>query len=122
MSNENMTHQSQKQKDVYATSKIEESYMARQNEGDGVGSRTLDTSYRGPRHNLTITAGTTQPTLTRMPKDNHDSKEPGTGHENGFVDAPGAEGNANTSRADAERDASPNQKATLIDGDQSRDA
>jgi hypothetical protein len=53
--------------------------------------------------------------------DNPDAKEPGTDHENGFVDPPGAAPIATGARADAQRDASPDLKRKLVDADQSPD-
>jgi hypothetical protein len=139
-----MTEQSQKQKDVNSSSKNEQAYLASQKgadptffpfasslyanaaqgssqkDADTLASKTSDTGDREPRDNLTIGPGVYQPTVTQMPNDNPDSKMSEAGQENGFVDAPAGR-NPTELQTDAKRDASPNQKPTMLNADQSRD-
>lgn len=116
MNHENLTQQSQKQRDDDLSAKNGQTLGSSQKEAEDTASDAPDTGYLEPRDNMTIIEGPGSPIVTQMPNDNPDSQESGTELENGFVDPPGA-GNASGNRPDARRDASPDQGSEFVEAD-----
>jgi len=116
-----MAQRSQKQKDADDLAKEQQTYGTRNEEADKVGE-VADIRYPDSGPSLARDPAAGQPTVAPTTQDdNSDAKEPAQDFENGFVDGPGGSGTADGSRANAIRDASPEQKPELVNVDQPQD-
>jgi len=117
-----MAQRSQKQKDADDLAKEEQTYGTRNEEADKVG-KVADIRYPGSGANLARNPSAGEPTVAPTTQDdNSGAKNSTQDFENGFVDGPGGSETADSARADARRDASPEQKPKLVKVNQPQDA
>jgi hypothetical protein len=115
-----MSQRSQKQKDADELAKERQTYGTRNEEGDKVG-KVADIRYPDAGANLARNPATGQPTVAPTPQEDNSDEESTPGFRNGFVDGPGPR-EASSARADAKRDASPDQMPKLVVEDQPDDS
>ena len=116
-----MAQRSQKQKDADDLAKEEQTYWTRNEEADKVGN-VADIRYPDSGANLARNPAAGQPTVAPTTQDDtSDAEEPTRDFENGFVDGPGGSGTADSTLANAIRDASPEQGPKLVKVNQPQD-
>jgi hypothetical protein len=118
-----MSQRSKKQKDVDELGKEEQTYATRNEEGGSESFKVSDIRYPDAGADLSRNPETGEPSVSQtITADDSDTKETGTKFENGFVDGPGGRRNTSNPKADAKRDASPDQTPKLVEEDESQDA
>jgi hypothetical protein len=126
-----MSQQTQEQKDADALAKNDQAYGTGQKKVETAGFKTHDASYRAPQENLDRKVAPVQPYDTKVTQpasgqtttqnDNPAAKEAAApANEKGMVDAP-TRMNATGVQTDAKRDATPIQKPSLVNEDQTND-